>query len=47
MVVAHLLVGGCGGGRACRITKHDFTGRWPGECHAIGWQSYASSMYHV
>lgn len=22
------------------ITGHDFTGRWLGECHAIGWQSY-------
>lgn len=28
------IVGGHG------ITGHDFTGRWLGECHAIGWRSY-------
>lgn len=22
------------------VMGHDFTGRWLGECHAIGWRSY-------
>ena len=35
------------GGRDHWIMRHDFTGRWLAECHAIGCRSPVCFMYHV